>query len=228
MRLLPALLLLTTCTPDVALLESGLSTAASVAHISALALEAAEPCQAFPCEEDLDIELGIVPLLGPADGVVAVTLRSSDVDNATLSFDATDIEVFGAQMAAVTATDLQARRDDEGVVFVDFSSDDIDVLGGGSLVDVDTADWTVRVDGVLTINGEQDSISVPAVEQFEAVDVVVDPECLANPVGGTGELLDVSSLIPQTWDVTFHPECDGRAVFTSGGSSLSVPLDFGG
>jgi hypothetical protein len=236
--------------PDPTQVELGLRTAVSVAHITSLGLAAAEGldsgcgdpvtvCGTFPCEQEVTLELDEdcpVPLLGPGDGTITVTVAFSAADTARVDYAAQGVSIGGSPLVAVSAADLEAFRSDEGILYIDYSSSEVDVFDQ-SIAGIQAADWEVRVDTAgtpedasddsLTLSGRQEDIETTNINTFRAESVVVERSCDRNPIAGSGDLSDTGLLSLGSWDVAFHAECDGRADLGSGSATRPVALGLG-
>jgi hypothetical protein len=248
----PLVLLATGCStePDPSTLELGLGRASAVGRVASLGLLAgsgvdagcgtpAPACDAFPCEVAVTLVLGEacpIPLLGVGEGSILVDVRWAGPDEATVDYDATGVSVLGEPFLTVVAANLHAARDGDEIR-VDFAASDTELFEE-SIVGVDSTSWEVAIalggtpadpsDDVFTVEGAQEAIETTDIRTFDATDVVIEPGCPRNPVAGTGRIVDTGGVGLGSWDVSFHPACDGTADFTSGRTSRQVALRFGG
>jgi hypothetical protein len=210
-------------------MEVAIAAAASLGQTATLAMNAMErptscaqattACSSYPCSGAVTISYGAdcpLPLGGVASGSVNVTGTWSSATAATLSSTFVNVQAGGKNNVVTSATNLTATPSS-----VSYTGQNAVVRGGGTLAAQST--WNVSVDnmGRYTISGTQQAGSGGgSAQQLDVTNVILDPSCTLNPVGGEAVIQDVSGLNVSAATITFHSACDGKA--QADGSSVGV------
>ncbi len=217
--------------------EVAIGVAGPMGHSAAVAMESMaagavacarvlEDCAgAYPCDGSVEIEVGEdcpLPLGEDAEGIVVVHGSWTAAGVAQLSADYTDISVGGRGLLVVEASSFSVTYDPAGVMatVVDFSDTSVELAGSQGLY-VGATSWNVEIDpqgtptnprdDIFTIWGSDTTVQGTGTQTVDIDDVVLDPSCRRNPIGGTGDIVTVAPARVETLDVAFHADCDGRA-----------------
>lgn len=217
--------------------ETAIGVAGPMGHSAAVAMESMaagavacarvlEDCAGnFPCDGSVEITVGEdcpLPLGEDAQGLVVVHGSWSDAGAAQLSADYTDIVVGGRGLLVVEASSFSVSYDPNGSMptEVDFSDTTVELAGSQGLY-VGSSSWSVSIDpmetpsnprdDVFTIWGSDTTVEGTGTQTVDIDDIVLDPSCRRNPIAGTGDIVTVAPGRIESLDVTFHPDCDGRA-----------------
>lgn len=221
--------------------QYGLTTAAAIGMASSLSMDAIKgsvpacasvqiACTTYPCSSGtVNISLGAgcpLPLGGAASGSVTVTGSWSSMDAATLQqtfTNATVSAVSNKALAVASVKSVKGARSGNNVT-VTFSSADAVAGASGSAVAVGGSNsWTVVVDTKGTPSASDDVLTIESTSASAGAGLgatarvakisgaVIDPSCRLNPVAGTAEITQVSTIIPSITKISFHAACDGKA-----------------
>jgi hypothetical protein len=214
-------------------MELAVSAAATLGQSATLAMNAmaktnastctqvTTQCASYPCSSGaVTITYGTdcpLPLGGQATGTVQVSGMWTSSTSATLSNTFTNVTAGGLTGVVTSASNVTASANG-----VSYSTQNVMVHAVTAFAG--QSSWTVSVDPQtkkMTINGvNQAGGGTGAAQQIDVSDVVLDPSCTLNPVGGTATIQDVSGLNVSAATITFHSTCDGKA--SADGSSVAV------
>jgi hypothetical protein len=202
--------------------QFGLTTAASVGRVSALAMDAIKgpatacatvktACTTYPCTAGaVTIALGSgcpLPLGGTSSGTVNVTGTWQSVDQATLAHTFVNTQVTAQNnkaLAVASVTQVSAQRS-ASAISVKYTGANAVAAASGSAAAIGASDsWTVSVDTKGTADPADDVVTVNATSASGGAgigatarvatitDVVLDPSCQLNPISGSADLTEVS------------------------------------
>lgn len=191
-------------------------------------VQVTQACSSYPCDGAATVSLGgdcPLPLGGTTAGTVSVTGHFTSASDATLAATFTNVTVGNdkpialATVTAVTATQSGAS------VKVTYAGENAGARSGVTAASVGGASsWTVDIDTKGTAQPGDDTLTVTASNASATAGVgttakaatldgvVVDPSCTQNPIGGTGQITEVSGFIPNIENISFHAACDGKGV----------------
>jgi len=230
--------------------QYGLTSAATVARIAALSLDAIKgttnvcasiktACTSYPCNGAVTINLGAgcpLPLGGEASGTVEVTGSFSSADQATLSQTYTNARVsaLSKELAVASVTQVTAQRSGStinvsysGARAVAAGSSTAAAIGASSSWDisVDTKSTPDPADDRFTVEASSASGSASGIASARATSlrgVVVDSSCRSNPTAGSADITEVSGFVPRIIKIQFHSACDGKAEVNGAATDLQL------
>jgi hypothetical protein len=194
-------------------------------HVDAC-VQVTQGCTSYPCDGAATVTLGggcPLPLGAHAAGTIAVTGHFSSATQSTFTTTFTNVTV-GAMPKAVALANVTAITGtlSGNTLKVTYAGETARARSGVDAASVGGASsWTVNVDtkgtpdlgdDVLTIDASSASGAAglgTAAKAATLTGVVVDPSCAANPVGGSGQITEVSTFIPKIENLAFHAACDG-------------------
>ena len=218
----------------------GLSAAASIGRSVQLALDAVPGTEVsscvqvtqgcnnnYPCDATATVNLGAdcpLPLGGAASGTVAVTGHFTSATDATLAATFVGVTVGEKPqpiaLASITAVTATESANSVTVTYVGEnaqarSGEDSTSVGAASswTIAIDTKGTPAATDDVLTVTASSASAAAGLGTTAKAAtlaNVVIDPSCPLNPIGGTGSITEVSGFIPSIRNISFHSACDGK------------------
>lgn len=217
----------------------GISAASSVGRSVELALagmtgvqvascvQVAQACTSYPCTGAATVNLGsdcTLPLGGAASGTVAVMGQLSSATDGTLTATFTNVTVGKDQKAFALASVTAITASQSGnTVQVTYAGENAQARSGAGAESIGAADsWTLDIDTKGTTDLADDVISIDASSASGAAgagatakaatlsQVVVDPSCALNPIGGSGNITEVSTFVPTIENISFHAACDGK------------------
>jgi hypothetical protein len=199
-------------------------------------------CTTYPCNNGKVTASygGQCPLpLGTSSGQVTVSGTWQSKDQASLSQVFANAAAGQKNVVVASTSSLSVRRSGGSgsaqITTIDFGGQNATVRGVTALAA--QSRWTVVVDDAgtpddpnddkYTVDGVDQAAGGTASGQISVDNVVVDPSCRLNPIGGDGTIQSVSTFSVRQERVTFHAACDGKADLrgTTGGTS-QVKLNF--
>lgn len=215
----------------------GISAATSVGRGAELAFSAmtgttiacvqvTTACTTYPCDSSATVTLGNgcgLPLGGNATGTMVMAGHFDSAESASFTATFTNVTVDNTKpIALASVSDVTASKSG-GALTVTYAGENAvarSSVGGASIGAASS--WTIAVDDKGNSDPADDSFSIQASSASGAAgvgasakaatltNVVVDPSCAKNPIGGSGSITEVSTFIPTIEKISFHSACDGK------------------
>jgi hypothetical protein len=236
---------------DLGPVEVALRVASSLGHAASIGSRAiagpvacgsvTRSCDTFPCDGEVAIALGSacpLPIGGDGAGTVVVGGTFQSAEAATLVAQFVGVSAGGNSISVGQAAGIAVNRG-SGPVSVAYTGQDVTVSDGHTLTAQSA--WSIDIDergtledpsdDVYTVTGSDQGAGTGGSHvsggQLTITNVMFDPGCRLNPVGGEALIEEAGTSVLRLDTVRFHAACDGKAdVVPALGGTRSVTLRF--